>query len=104
MLKQYASTLAAAASSQHLGLEDFQRAGIRVTERHFMPTYTIFTPGDPDSELYFLLQGTVRLYKLYGEYKEATVALLKDIGVFGELSLNEGPCKKSSPRRSPTCE
>jgi CRP/FNR family transcriptional regulator, global nitrogen regulator len=32
----------------------------------------------------------VRLYKIYGDYKEATTALLKDGGVFGKLSLVEG--------------
>jgi CRP-like cAMP-binding protein len=36
----------------------------------------------------------VRLYKIYGAYKEATVALLKDGGVFGELGLDEG-CRQS---------
>src|SRR3712207_6918918 len=50
----------------------------------------IFTPGDPDDQLYFLLSGTVRLYKIYGDYKDATTALLKDGGVFGKLSLVEG--------------
>src|SRR5215218_1402596 len=45
---------------------------------------------DPDDQLYFLLSGVVRLYKIYGDYKEATTALLKDSGVFGKLSLVEG--------------
>jgi CRP-like cAMP-binding protein len=36
----------------------------------------IFNPGDPDDQLFFLLEGTVRLYKIYGDYKEATTALL----------------------------
>jgi CRP/FNR family transcriptional regulator len=49
----------------------------------------IFTPGDPDDRLYFLLEGTVRLYKIYGEYKEATTALLGKGDVFGKLSLFE---------------
>jgi hypothetical protein len=31
----------------------------------------------------------VRLYKIYGDYKEATTALLKDGGVFGKLDLVE---------------
>jgi CRP/FNR family transcriptional regulator, global nitrogen regulator len=77
--------------SRHLGLEDFEEAGIRVAERRFRAGDTIFRPGDPDGQLYFLLEGVVRLYKIHGEYKEATVALLKDGGVFGELSLEEGP-------------
>ena len=61
-----------------------------MVERRFEPKDTIFTPGDPDDQLYFLLSGTVRLYKIYGDYKEATTALLKDGGVFGKFSLVEG--------------
>jgi CRP/FNR family transcriptional regulator, global nitrogen regulator len=88
MISHYAETSAAA--PEHLGLEDFEEAGIRVADRRFGAKDMIFTPGNPDDKLYFLLEGTVRLYKIYGEYKEATVALLKDEGVFGELSLDEG--------------
>src|SRR5215210_5222607 len=73
-----------------IGLEDFENAGIRAVERCFKARDVIFTPGDPDNQLYFLLEGTIRLYKLYGEFKEATTALLKDYGVFGKLSLVEG--------------
>src|SRR5215216_333035 len=71
-------------------LQDFEDAGLRVVERRFGPRDTIFTPGDPDDQLYFLLSGTVRLYKIYGDYKEATTALLKEGGVFGKLNLVEG--------------
>ena len=79
-----------AADQRHLCPEEFERAGIRVAERRFGARDIIYAPGDPDGQLHFLLEGTVRLYKIYGEYKEATVALLKDGGVFGELSLEEG--------------
>ena len=91
MIKQYAEPFAPAASCRHLSLDDFEEANIRVAERRFGARDTIFAPGDPDGQLYFLLEGTVRLYKIYGEYKEATVALLKDGGVFGELTLEETP-------------
>jgi CRP-like cAMP-binding protein len=90
MISHYTETSATAAAPEYLGLEDFEEAGVPVAERYFGAKDMIFAPGDPDGQLYFLLQGTVRLYKIYGEYKEATVALLKDGGVFGELSLNEG--------------
>ena len=90
MIGHYTETAAAAAVPAYLGLEDFERAGVRVSERHLGTKELIFAPGDPDGQLYFLLEGTVRLYKIYGEYKEATVALLKDGGVFGGLSLDEG--------------
>ena len=90
LLGHHAGTSTSAAASRHLGLEDFEEAGIRVAERRFRAGDTIFSPGDADGQLYFLLGGVVRLYKIHGEYKEATVALLKDGGVFGELSLEEG--------------
>ena len=64
--------------------------GLRTVERRFSPKDTIFAPGDPDDQLYFLLSGTVRLYKIYGDFKEATTALLKDGGIFGKLNLVEG--------------
>ena len=81
---------AATTAPEGFGLEDFEKVGLRAVERRFGPRDMIFTPGDPDDQLYFLLSGTVRLYKLYGDYKEATTALLKDGGVFGTLSLVEG--------------
>ena len=81
---------AATSAPQGFGLEDFEQAGVRVLERRFKAKEIIFSPGDPDEQLYFLLKGSVRLYKLYGDYKEATTALLKDGGVFGKLSLVEG--------------
>ena len=87
MIGQYEGT---SAPPQYLRLEDFQREGIRVAERRYAAKDTLFAPGDPGSQLYFLLDGTVRLYRIYGGYKEATVALLKNEGVFGELSLDEG--------------
>ena len=90
MIKHYPASSAPATRYRHLSLEDFEKAGIRVAERRFGTKDTIFAPGDPDDQLYFVLSGTVRLYKIYGDYKEATTALLKDGGVFGELSLQEG--------------
>lgn len=70
-------------------LEEFKRAGLRVSERRFSRGEMIFTPGDPDEHLYFVLSGTVRVYKTYGDFKEATVALVKDNGIFGKLDLAE---------------
>ena len=91
MIKHYPTPPAPTTRYRHLSLEDFEEAGVRVVERSFGPKDTIFAPGDPDGQLYFVISGTVRLYKIYGDYKEATTALLKDGGVFGELSLREEP-------------
>src|ERR671916_651660 len=90
MIKNYPEPSISAAGYRRLSLEDFERAGIRVAERRYGAEDVVFAPGDPDEHLYFVLSGTVRLYKLYGDYKEATVALLKDGDAFGELSLQEG--------------
>jgi CRP/FNR family transcriptional regulator, global nitrogen regulator len=90
MIKNYPQPSSSVAGNRHLSLEDFEEAGIRVAERRYGAQEAIFAPGDPDEHLYFVLSGTVRLYKLYGGYKEATVTLLKDDELFGELSLQEG--------------
>src|SRR5215213_4257642 len=90
MLRHDTGGFAATAAPNGFGLDDFEKAGVRVVERRYRAKDTIFTPGDPDDQLYFLVEGTVRLYKMYGDYKEATTALLKDRGVFGKLSLVEG--------------
>jgi hypothetical protein len=40
-----------------------------VAKRRFRARETIYVPGDPDGHLNFLLECTVRLYKIYGDYK-----------------------------------
>src|ERR671918_775940 len=90
MLRHDTGGFAATAAPNGFGLDDFENAGVRVVERRFRAKDIIFTPGDPDDQLYFLLEGTVRLYKIYGDYKEATTGLLRDQGIFGKLSLVEG--------------
>src|SRR5215217_4586210 len=95
MLKHYAATSPSPTDSRHLELEDFEGAGIRVADRRFAAKDMIFAPGDPDDQVYFLLEGTVRLYKIYGDYKEATTALLTEGDVFGGLSLEEKSCQNA---------
>lgn len=81
---------AATSAPEGFGVEDFEAAGLKVVQRRFGPKDMIFAPGDRDDQLYFLLSGTIRLYRLYGEYKEATTAMLRESGIFGKLSLVEG--------------
>jgi CRP/FNR family transcriptional regulator, global nitrogen regulator len=90
MLKYDIRGLAATTPTEGLDPKDFEEVGVRPVERHFKAKDVIFAPGDPDDRLYFLLEGTVRLYRLYGDYKEATTALLKEGAVFGKLNLVEG--------------
>ena len=70
-------------------LRELKRAGLRVVERVYRPGDEVYTPGDPADSLYFLLSGVVRTYRIYGDSKEATTALLKDGGLFGVLDLAE---------------
>lgn len=89
MLVNHTGACATTPTLEKFTLEDFERVGVRIVERRFKAKDVIFAPGDPDDQLYFLLKGTVRLYKFYGDYKEATTALLGDGGIFGKLSLME---------------
>ena len=54
---------AATTAPEGFGLEDFEEVGLRAVERRFGPRDTLFAPGDPDDQLYFLLSGTVQLYR-----------------------------------------
>src|ERR687893_1216000 len=90
MLRYDTRSIAAATTTvEGLVPEDFEMLGIRLVERHYTAKDIIFAPGDLDDRLYFLLRGTVRLYRIYGDYKEATTALLNEGGIFGRLSLVE---------------
>lgn len=90
MIRHDTGGFAATSAPEGFDLADFEEAGLRAVEWKFRAKETIFSPGDPDDQLYFLLSGTVRLYRLYGDFKEATTALLKEGGIFGKLSLIEG--------------
>ena len=93
---------ATTSAPQGFDLKDFQEAGLRAVERRFSPRDTIFTPGDPDDQLYFLLSGKVRLYKIYGDYKEATTALLKEGASSASSTWSRDAGKTSSQRPLPT--
>jgi CRP-like cAMP-binding protein len=73
---QQASLLASLASS-----------GVPLIERCYSPGEHAYMRGDPDEGLWFLLEGTMEVYKLYGAFSKATVRLLDGSGLFGEPSL-----------------
>src|SRR5918998_5581350 len=78
------------AAYRHLDVADFEEVGLRVAERRFGRKDVIFPPGDPDHQLYFLFEGTVRLYKIYGGYKEGTGAGFQDGGGVSVAHPGEG--------------
>lgn len=84
-------------------LANLEKAGLRTTERVLGPGEPIYSPGEPADQLHFLRYGTVRLYKLYGGYKEATIGLLKDGGMFGRPDLEEGGIQDDFAEAMTTC-
>ena len=70
MISHYTKPPAPAAAQPHASLEDFERTGVRMAERRFGAGDIIFAPGDHDGQLYFLLEGTVRLYKIYANTRK----------------------------------
>lgn len=56
---------------------------------------TIFQPGPPPERVYFLLEGTVRIYKEYSLAKEFTSEILTAGGAFG-LEAIEGALRVNS--------
>lgn len=70
-------------------IHEFERAGLRVVKRNYRPGEDVYTPGDAAHSLFFMLSGVVRTYRIYGDSKEATTALLKEGAVFGVLDLQE---------------
>jgi CRP-like cAMP-binding protein len=68
-------------------LERLEASGVPVIERRYAPGEHPYMHGDPDEGLWFLLAGTLKVYKLYGSCREATVRLLGGKGLFGEPSL-----------------
>ncbi len=80
-------TKTAAASPTPFEVGRLETAGLRVALRRYEPAQTIFMAGDPADSLYLVVEGTVQIFKDYGNYRRATVALLKDGGGFGEFDL-----------------
>jgi len=68
-------------------LECLEASGVPIIERRYAPGEHPYMRGDPDEGLWFLLEGTLKVYKLYGAFREATVRLLDGKGLFGEPCL-----------------
>ena len=92
MKREPGATPMADASKTHedqavLVVRRLEEGGVPVARRNYVAGELLYTSGDADGHLCFLLDGRVRVYKPYGTYKEATVALLGEGSVFGEPSL-----------------
>jgi CRP-like cAMP-binding protein len=81
-----------------------EEAGVPVARRNYAAGELVYASGDADRYLCFLLEGQVRVYKPYGAYKEATVALLGEGGIFGEPSLRPGGGHRDSADALTDCQ
>ena len=68
-------------------LASLEASGVPIIERRYAPGQHPYMRGDPDEGLWFLLEGTLEVYKFYGAFSKATVRLLDHEGLFGEPSL-----------------
>jgi CRP/FNR family transcriptional regulator len=68
-------------------LASLETSGVPLIERRYSRGEHAYMRGDPDEGLWFLLEGTMELYKLYGAFSKATVRPLDGSGLFGERPL-----------------
>ena len=78
-------------------------AGVPVAERLYGPGEPIYGEGNTDGGLHFVVSGSARVYKRYGQggLKEATVALVGVGGVFGEPALEGARPHRDSAEAAP---
>jgi CRP-like cAMP-binding protein len=66
-------------------LASLEISGVPLIERRYSRGEHAYMRGDPDEGLWFLLEGTMEVYKLYGAFSKATVRLLDGRGTSPRL-------------------
>ena len=84
-------------------LASLETSGVPLIERRYSRGEQAYMRGDPDEGLWFLLEGTMEVYKLYGAFSKATVRLLDGSGVFGEPSLRPAGRHRDSAEALSAC-
>jgi CRP-like cAMP-binding protein len=84
-------------------LAGLEASGVPVIERRYSPGEHPYMRGDPDEGLWFLLEGTLEVYKSYGTFGRATVRLLEGEGLFGEPSLKPAGRHRDSAEALSAC-
>ena len=84
-------------------LECLEASGVPLIERRYSPGQHPYMRGDPDEGLWFLLAGTLEVYKFYGAFSKATVRLLDHEGLFGEPSLRSEGRHRDSAQAVSAC-
>jgi CRP-like cAMP-binding protein len=84
-------------------LASLETSGVPLIERRYSRGEHAYMRGDPDEGLWFLLEGTMEVYKLYGAFSKATVRLLDGSGLFGEPSLRPAGRQRDSAEALSAC-
>ncbi len=90
-------------TSQASLLAGLEASGVPLIERRYSPGEHPYMRGDPDEGLWFLLEGTLEVYKFYGAFSKATVRLLDHEGLFGEPSLRSAGRHRDSAQALSAC-
>lgn len=72
---------------QGLTEEDLAKVASLCREERFAPAQAIFTEGSPADKLYIILEGTVEVWKDYGQAERDMLALHGEGHLFGEMAL-----------------
>ena len=80
-----------------------EASGVPLIERRYAPGQHPYMRGDPDEGLWFLLEGTLEVHKLYGAFSKATVRLLDGEELFGEPSLRPAGRHRDSAEALSAC-
>ena len=92
-----------AGTPQATMLASLEASGVPIIERYYSPSEHPYMRGDPDEGLWFLLEGTLEVCKLYGAFREATVRLIDGEGLFGELSVRSTGFHRDSAQAISAC-
>ena len=72
---------------ESLSAEEIARLDERLPDAHFEMGDVFYSPDDPSEKVFILRQGKVRIYKVAGDGREFTLAMVEDGTMFGEMTL-----------------
>lgn len=84
-------------------LERTEKADVPTAVRRLDAGGSVYESGDEDRYLFIVVSGLVRVYKTYGAFREATVGLAGEGGVFGEPALQADGLHRDSAVALTSC-
>ena len=78
-----------------LSKSDLDKVAALAQERIIPKKEIIYSPEDKNEAMFILKKGRVRIFKLSADGKMMTLAILKDMDIFGTMSLIKGGASKA---------